>query len=142
MNDTDKYPYYVDVDAQQTAHIYTDVRTMQNLLDELMTLREQVVRLQTGGTELVEENRTLKRKLKKYIDLGELYRYYTEDNIELLVKPYSISLNSIMCEIVWCSHDPPKEKFFDPPKGFHVGQTIRYTGDTDEWSKEDEKKNS
>lgn len=65
MNIKDEYPFYSDMDAHKTAHIYTDVRTMERLLNELTVLRELVTRLQKRGTELVEENRSLKKAIKE-----------------------------------------------------------------------------
>jgi regulator of replication initiation timing len=60
---TDEYPFYVDIDRHANSMAYTDIRHMQNLLNELSALREHVKRLQTRGTELVEENRRLKKEL-------------------------------------------------------------------------------
>jgi len=72
--DLEEYPWVNDIEIRETAHIYMRLHTVRNLLNELVALREHVKRLQTRGTELVEENRDLKRRLSKaYKSIKDLH---------------------------------------------------------------------
>ena len=62
----DDYPFIIDCEAYSgELCIYVTETTMLRLLGELKSLRELVTRLQKRGTELVEENRKLKKELNK-----------------------------------------------------------------------------
>ena len=126
----DEYPIIKDCRIKSTANIRIDIKTAHSFLTELITLRKQVTRIQTKNTELLLEN----RELKKNISINKKYRYKEKD-IELVVEPYRIQKEEIWCKLIWSSHDLDIFKDQDDLNSstIYYDNKIRYVGNTDNW---------